>query len=40
VAAGELTADQAMVRVDAVRRLEAFAHHAWRAAAHLAGRGG
>ena len=39
-AAGELTADQAMVRVDMVRRLEAFAHHAWRAAAHLAGRGG
>jgi phosphate:Na+ symporter len=35
---GELTASEAMARVDAVRRLAALAHHAWRAAAHLAGR--
>jgi phosphate:Na+ symporter len=35
---GGLTASEAMARVDAVRRLAAFAHHAWRAAAHLAGR--
>ena len=32
---GELTAAEAMARVDAVRRLAALAHHAWRAAAHL-----
>jgi phosphate:Na+ symporter len=36
---GELTAGEAMARVDAVRRLAALAHHAWRSAAHLAGRG-
>jgi phosphate:Na+ symporter len=35
---GELTASEAMARVDAIRRLAALAHHAWRAAAHLAGR--
>jgi phosphate:Na+ symporter len=36
---GELTASEAMARVDAVRRLAALGHHAWRAAAHLAGWG-
>ncbi|KWV48553.1 sodium:proton antiporter [Bradyrhizobium macuxiense] len=39
VASGELTADEAIARVDALRRLEALAHHAWRSAAHLVGRG-
>jgi phosphate:Na+ symporter len=39
VAGGHLSADEAMVRVDLVRRLDALAHHAWRAAAHLLGRG-
>jgi phosphate:Na+ symporter len=39
VARGALTADDAMARVDAVRRLEALAYHAWRSAAHLVGRG-
>jgi phosphate:Na+ symporter len=38
VASGAVTADEAMARVDTVRRLEAIAHHAWRAAAHLVGR--
>ena len=38
-ATGALTADEAIVRVDTVRRLEALAHHAWRSAAHLVGRG-
>jgi phosphate:Na+ symporter len=37
VASGALTADEAISRVDAVRRLEALAYHAWRAAAHLVG---
>jgi phosphate:Na+ symporter len=36
---GELTASEAMARVDTVRRLAALAHHAWRAAAHLTGHG-
>ncbi len=40
VATGALTADEAIVRVDAVTRYEALARHAWRSAAHLAGRGG
>jgi phosphate:Na+ symporter len=40
VANGALTASEAIVRVDTVRSLEAFAHHAWRSAAHLVGRGG
>jgi phosphate:Na+ symporter len=40
VANGTLTADEAIVRVDTVRNLEALAYHAWRAAAHLIGRGG
>ena len=35
VASGALTAGEAIVRVDAVRRLNALAHHAWRSAAHL-----
>jgi phosphate:Na+ symporter len=39
VAGGALTADEAITRVDAVRRLEALAHHAWRSAAHLVGYG-
>jgi len=39
VGTGMLTADVAMARVDAVERLEALAHHAWRSAAHLHGRG-
>src|SRR5262245_59365033 len=37
VVGGALTGGEAMARVDAVRRLGAFAH-AWRSAAHLAGR--
>jgi phosphate:Na+ symporter len=36
-ASGGLTADEAIARVDAVRRLEALAYHAWRSAAHLVG---
>ncbi|MBV9063757.1 MAG: Na/Pi cotransporter family protein [Alphaproteobacteria bacterium] len=39
VGSGKLTADEAMSRVDAVQRLESLARHAWRAAAHLHGRG-
>jgi len=39
VGGGVLTADEAITRVDAMRRLEALAHHAWRSAAHLVGRG-
>jgi phosphate:Na+ symporter len=39
VAGGGLTADEAIARVDAVRRLEVLAYHAWRSAAHLVGRG-
>jgi phosphate:Na+ symporter len=37
VATGELTADEAIARVDQVARLEALARHAWRSAAYLAG---
>jgi phosphate:Na+ symporter len=40
VANGRLSADAAIVHVDTVRSLEALAHHAWRSAAHLVGRGG
>jgi phosphate:Na+ symporter len=40
VASGTLTAGEAIVRVDAIRRLEALSHHAWRSAAHLFNRGG
>jgi len=39
VASGALTGSEAIARVDAVRRLDAFAHHAWRSATHLVGRG-
>lgn len=39
VAPGNLTATDALARIDAVRQLEQIAHHAWRAAAHLVGRG-
>jgi phosphate:Na+ symporter len=38
VAGGAVTGGEALARVDAVRRLGAFAHHAWRSAAHLVGR--
>src|SRR5262245_66579860 len=37
VAGGAVSADEAITRVDTVRRLEAFARHAWRSAAHLVG---
>ncbi len=39
VANATLTASDAIVRVDTVRRLDALTHHAWRAAAYLVGRG-
>jgi phosphate:Na+ symporter len=39
VAGGAVSADEAIARVDTVRRLEALAHHAWRSAAHLVGSG-
>jgi phosphate:Na+ symporter len=38
VANGALTASEAIIRVDTVRRLDALAHHAWRSAAQLVGR--
>ena len=37
---GTLTAGEAIARVDAMRRLEGLAHHAWRAATHLMSGGG
>jgi phosphate:Na+ symporter len=37
VANGALTAGEAIIRVDTVRRLDALAHHAWRSAAQLVG---
>jgi len=37
VAGGAMSADEAIARVDIVRRLEALARHAWRSAAHLVG---
>jgi phosphate:Na+ symporter len=37
VVAGALTTDDAIGQVDAVRFLDRLAHHAWRAATHLAG---
>jgi phosphate:Na+ symporter len=37
VAAGGMSADDAIARVDTVRRLEALARHAWRSAAYLVG---
>src|SRR5215469_16664457 len=39
VAVGAVNADEAMARVDTVRRLEALARHAWRSATHLVGNG-
>jgi len=39
VASGSVSADEAITRVDRVRRFDALAHHAWRSAAHLAGSG-
>jgi phosphate:Na+ symporter len=39
VAPGKLTAADAFARIDIVRRLDRIAHHAWRSAAHLLGRG-
>jgi phosphate:Na+ symporter len=39
VASGAMSADEAMARVDTVRRLRALAHHAWRSAAHLVSSG-
>ena len=39
VAPGELTAADALARIDTVRQLDALAHHAWRASAHLLGCG-
>jgi phosphate:Na+ symporter len=39
VVPGKLTAADAFARVEAVRRLDRIAHHAWRSAAHLFGRG-
>ena len=37
VGAGEITADQALTRIESVRHLETLAHHAWRGVAHLLG---
>src|SRR5262245_39132095 len=37
VAAGAMSADEAIARVDSVRRLEALTRHAWRSAAYLVG---
>ena len=39
VAPGQLTAADALTRIDAGRRLDQITHHAWRAAAYLIGRG-
>jgi phosphate:Na+ symporter len=39
VAPGKLSAADAFARIDAARRLDRIAHHAWRSAAHLLGRG-
>ncbi len=39
VAPGRLTASDAFARIDAARRLDRIAHHAWRSTAHLLGRG-
>jgi phosphate:Na+ symporter len=36
---GRLTASEALARIDAVRRLDRIAHHAWRSTAHLLGAG-
>ena len=37
VGAGEIAADEAMARIEEMRRYEALAHHAWRASLHLNG---
>jgi phosphate:Na+ symporter len=37
VGAREITADEAMVRIEEMQRYEALAHHAWRASVHLNG---
>jgi phosphate:Na+ symporter len=39
VAPAKLTAADAFARIDAARRLDRIAHHAWRSAAHLLGQG-
>jgi phosphate:Na+ symporter len=39
VAPGNLSAADAFARIDAARRLDRMAHHAWRSAAHLLGHG-
>lgn len=39
VAPGKLTAADAFARIDSARRFDRIAHHAWRSAAHLLGRG-
>ena len=39
VAGGAVSADEAIARVESVRRLSALAHHAWRSAAYLVGNG-
>jgi len=39
VAPGKLTATDAFARIEAVRRLDRIAYHAWRSAAHLLGLG-
>jgi phosphate:Na+ symporter len=39
VAPGQSTASEAFARIDEARRLDRVAHHAWRAAANLLGRG-
>lgn len=39
VAPGKLTAAEAFARIEAARRLDRIAYHAWRSAAHLFGRG-
>jgi phosphate:Na+ symporter len=39
VATGKATAAEAFARIDAVRRVERIAHHAWRSAVHLLGLG-
>jgi phosphate:Na+ symporter len=40
VAPGRLTAADSFARIDNVRKLDRIAHHAWRSAMHLLGRGG
>jgi phosphate:Na+ symporter len=39
VTPGKLTATDALTSIDAARQLDEIAHHAWRSAAHLVGRG-